>query len=64
MPKPTLHGNAGLDVDIVARCARVLLDRTGHPGSYPVEIVRELWRRGGEDQKLAERINAAGGAYK
>ncbi|MFC9922352.1 hypothetical protein [Rhodococcus sp. NPDC127527] len=59
---PRLQGKPGLDVDVVRRTARVLMERTGFPGLYPIELVRELWMRGGEDRELAEKIHAAGGA--
>jgi hypothetical protein len=58
---PRLAGSAGIDADVIARTARVLLERTGFPGIYPAQLVRELWRRGGDDRDLAEQIHAAGG---
>lgn len=60
--KPTLTGQAGINVDVIATTARILIDRTGFPGLYPIQLVRELWMRGGEDRELAEMIHAAGGA--
>lgn len=60
--RPRLQGSPGLDVEVIRRTARVLMDRTGWPGLWQVELVRELWRTGDPaDRKLAEAIHAAGG---
>ena len=60
--QPTLTDRVDIDVDVMARTARVLIAQTGFSGLYPIRLVRELWMRGGDDRELAEKIHAAGGA--
>lgn len=42
-----------------ADCARYVMDTSGCIPLLPVEVLRALWRRGGEDRALAEKIQAA-----
>lgn len=50
--------------DEVQAAALHLLQAVGTPGTgYPVEHVRTLWRRGGADSRLAERIYQHGGIH-
>ena len=52
-----------VDVDVIATAARHLMAAMGVPGTgYDIEAVRALWRRGGDDARLAELINRFGGA--
>ena len=53
---PALSGN---QIDAWADCARYIID----PGCLPilpVEVLRALHRRGGEDRVLAEKLREAG----
>ena len=45
-----------------ADAARYVLDTTGCTPVLPVDVLRRLWQRGGDDRVLAEKIRAAGGA--
>ena len=38
--------------------ARYILDTTGHMPILPVEVLRRLWQRGGDDRDLAEKLRA------
>jgi len=44
-----------------ADCARFILDTAGVTPVLPVEVLRALYRRGGDDRALAEKIHAATG---
>ena len=45
-----------------ADAARYVMDTTGCTPMLPVDVLRGLWRRGGDDRALAEKLRAAGGA--
>ena len=45
-----------------ADTARYVIDTTGCTPMVPVEVLRRLWNRGGDDRALAEKLRAAGGA--
>jgi hypothetical protein len=47
-------------VDAGRDAARHLLD-TGQTPLLELEVLRALWRRGGDDRALAERLHAAAG---
>lgn len=42
-----------------ADCARFILDTAGVTPVVPVEVLRALWKRGGEDRLLAEKLREA-----
>lgn len=45
-----------------ALAAGYVLATTGQIPMLPVEVLRALYRRGGDDRALAEKLHAAGGA--
>ena len=46
-----------------ALAAGYILETTGHAPVLPVDVLRRLWHRGGDDRALAEKIrNATRGA--
>ncbi len=55
--RPTLTNN----LDAWADAARHLFSH-GLPPLVPVEVCRALYRRGGADRELAERLHSYGGA--
>lgn len=46
------------ELDGWAFAARTLLTTAGVQPAVPVEVLRALWRRGGEDRELVEILNA------
>jgi hypothetical protein len=46
-------------IDGYADAARYILDTTGCTPMLPLEVLRGLYRRGGEDRALAEKLHAA-----
>jgi hypothetical protein len=48
-------------IDGYADAARFILDTTGCTPLLPIEVLRALYRRGGEDRVLAEKIHTATG---
>ena len=44
-----------------ADCARYIMDTSGCIPLLPIEVLRALYRRGGDDRVLAEQLHAAGG---
>jgi hypothetical protein len=59
-PVPALSDH---QLDGWADTARYVLDTTGCMPILPVEVLRRLWQRGGEDRALAEKLRpATGGA--
>jgi hypothetical protein len=42
-----------------ADCARYVMDTTGCTPLLPIEVLRALYRRGGDDRALAETLHAA-----
>jgi hypothetical protein len=38
--------------------ARYILDTTGYMPVLPVEVLRRLWKRGGDDRALVEKLRA------
>ncbi|PVX68167.1 hypothetical protein C8E04_5547 [Rhodococcus globerulus] len=60
----TCHENRSVNTDpeLVKVVAEHLFAATGGPGlGFNAEAGRALWRRGGADARLAERINRCGG---
>jgi hypothetical protein len=53
---PPLSDN---QIDGWADCARFIRDTTGCTPMLPIEVLRALYRRGGEDRVLAEQLHAA-----
>ena len=43
-----------------ADCARFVIDTAGCIPLLPTEVLRALWRRGGDDRVLAEKLRTAG----
>lgn len=54
---PPLSGN---QIDAWADCARYIIDTSGCLPILPVEVLRALYRRGGDDRRLAEKLREAG----
>ncbi len=44
-------------IDGWADCARYILATTGCSPMLPLEVLRALWKRGGEDRALAEKLH-------
>jgi len=42
-----------------ADCARFIMDTAGVVPVVPVEVLRALYRRGGDDRALAEKLHGA-----
>ena len=42
-----------------ADCARYVIDTAGVVPVLPVEVLRALWKRGGDDRALAEKLREA-----
>ena len=55
---PPLSDN---QIDGWADCARFIMDTAGVVPVLPVEVLRALYRRGGEDRVLAQKIHAVTG---
>ncbi len=55
---PPLSDN---QIDGWADCARYVMDTSGCTPLLPIEVLRALYRRGGEDRVLAEKIHTATG---
>lgn len=53
---PPLSDN---QIDGWADCARYIRDTSGCIPLLPIEVLRALYRRGGEDRVLAEQLHAA-----
>ena len=51
---PPLTNN---QLDGWADCARYILATTGCSPMLPLEVLRALWKRGGEDRALAEKLH-------
>lgn len=49
-------------IDGWSDAARFVMDTTGCTPVLPVNVLRRLWQRGGDDRALAEKLRAAGGA--
>ena len=47
-------------IDAWADCARYVMDTAGCTPVLPTEVLRALWRRGGDDRALAEKLRTAG----
>ena len=45
-------------LDAWADTARYVIDTTGCTPMLPVEVLRRLWQRGGDDRALAEKLRA------
>jgi hypothetical protein len=54
---PLLSDN---QLDAWADTARYVIDTTGCTPMVPVEVLRRLWNRGGDDRALAEKLRTAG----
>jgi hypothetical protein len=48
-------------LDGYADAAQYILDTTGCKPIVPVEVLRRLWQRGGDDRVLAEKLRSATG---
>jgi hypothetical protein len=48
-------------IEAWADCARYVMDTAGCTPLLPIEVLRALYRRGGEDRVLAEKIHTATG---
>ena len=55
---PPLSDN---QIDGWADCARYVMDTAGCTPLLPLEVLRALYRRGGDDRALAEKIHTATG---
>lgn len=52
---------SSFQLDGWALAAGYIMETTGHAPLVPIEVLRALYRRGGEDRALAEKIHAATG---
>lgn len=43
-------------IDGWADCARYIIETSGCIPTLPTDVLRALWRRGGEDRSLAEKL--------